>query len=67
MSREAERKYEGDVFYDVWRAGGNPDRINMDRVDDHYGAGDDQEAATRDELQHQRPAPDTEYDQEQEP
>jgi hypothetical protein len=29
------REYHGDVNYEVWRAGGNPDRLDWDRVEDH--------------------------------
>ena len=35
--REREREeYRGDVFYEVWRSGGNPDRIDDDRVNDRF-------------------------------
>ena len=35
--REEERRYEGDVMYDVWRGGGNPDAVDYDRARDaHY-------------------------------
>ncbi len=34
--REERKKYEADVFYEVWRDGGNPDNINCDMVDDAY-------------------------------
>lgn len=39
-----------DAMYEVWRAGGNTDRIDYDRVSDHHGNGDSYEAAARDEL-----------------
>jgi len=29
-------KYRGDVIYEVWRRGGNPDLVDYDRVDDYY-------------------------------
>jgi hypothetical protein len=29
------REYHGDVTYEVWRSGGNPDRLDYDRVEDH--------------------------------
>ena len=29
--REREREYEGDVFYEVWARGGNPDAIDFER------------------------------------
>ena len=60
--REEERRYEGDVVYDVWRNGGNPDRVNLDRVQEHFDSGDQSDYATRDELRHQRPPqPEDEY------
>lgn len=37
--REEERRYQSDVFYEVWRSGGNPDRINDDRVSDRMDRG----------------------------
>ena len=30
------RRYEGDIIYDVWRNGGNPDAIGDDRMDDAF-------------------------------
>lgn len=32
--REERREFENDVFYEVWRSGRDPDRIDYDRVDD---------------------------------
>lgn len=32
-------KYFGDVVYEVWRSGGDPDRVDHDDVDDHRYAG----------------------------
>uniref|UniRef100_A0A6H1ZVW2 Uncharacterized protein n=1 Tax=viral metagenome TaxID=1070528 RepID=A0A6H1ZVW2_9ZZZZ len=52
--REERRRYEGDVVYDVWRNGGNPDRVNVERIEEHFYRGDDCDSATRDELRHQR-------------
>ena len=52
--REEERKYQGDVIYDVWRRGGNVDAINTERVQGHYYEGDEYESAARDELKHQQ-------------
>jgi hypothetical protein len=31
---EERRRWEGDVFYDVWRGGGNPDALDYDRMND---------------------------------
>ena len=42
--------YEGDVFFEVWRSGGNPDAIDFDRVNDAYYAGDFAEDAATFEL-----------------
>lgn len=38
---EARRRYRGDVAYEVWRSGGNPDAVDYDRVDDYYWDGYD--------------------------
>ena len=69
MSRRSQREYEGDVDYHVWLQGGNPDAIDRDRVADHWYAGDEEDAAVRDELRHQRRVrePEQEPEQEQEP
>lgn len=48
--------YHGDVTYDVWRSGGNPDSIDRDRVEDHFRDGDDAEIAARHELNAQQKA-----------
>lgn len=53
--REEERKYESDVFYEVWRSGGNPDRVDPDRIRDCYYNGYDTESAASVELRAQRP------------
>ncbi len=48
------RKFEGDVIYEVWRSGGNPDAVDYNRLDDYWYDGlDAYEAADR-ELQIQR-------------
>lgn len=54
-SREEEDRYRGDVTYDVWRSGGNVDRIDYDRVGDHFLRGDRVEDAARHEMRLQRP------------
>jgi hypothetical protein len=43
------REYEGDVWYEVWRNGGNPDNVDPDRVRDYYDDGYGAEAAARQE------------------
>jgi hypothetical protein len=55
--REEQRRYESDVFYEVWRSGGNTDRIDPDRVQDRYYNGQDAESAASAELWAQRPKP----------
>jgi len=55
--REEEHRYQMDAMYEVWRAGGNTDRIDYDRVSAHHSNGDSYEAAARDELRRQRPRP----------
>ena len=55
--QEEQRQYQNDVFYEVWRSGGNPDRIDYDRVQDRYYNSQDAESAAADELRAQRPKP----------
>ena len=64
---EEHRNYRGDVFYDVWRSGGNPDRVDYDRVRDCYYDGVRHEDCASSELWRQRPAPQEEYPQEDYP
>jgi len=49
-------EYEGDVLYGVWLAGGNPDAVDSDRVDDCFRAGEDEDFAVGRELAAQRRA-----------
>lgn len=58
MSRDRRRDYEGDVIYEVWRSGGNPDAVDRDRVRDAYDDRLSKDEAVAMELRHQRPAPD---------
>ena len=53
MSREDERKYRGDVDYEVWRSGGNTDAIDYDRVEDHRWDGYTAEENAQYELRRQ--------------
>lgn len=46
--------YEGDVFYEVWASGRNPDAINMDRVDDMRYNGYSAEEAAASECRRMR-------------
>jgi len=48
-------EYENDVFYEVWRNGGDPEMINYDRVDDRYYDGISTEDAALHELRRQMP------------
>lgn len=45
--RERQDRYQGDVVYEVWRRGGNPDNVDYDRVRDHYYDGYSVEASAR--------------------
>ena len=52
--REEERQYHNDVWYEVWRSGGNPDAISPERVQDaFYNGAYSQDAAAR-EIRSQR-------------
>lgn len=42
--------YRGDVIYEVWRRGGNIDRVDDDRVSDYYYDGYDYEQAAYFEM-----------------
>jgi hypothetical protein len=53
--RRSEEDYRGDVVYDVWRSGGNPDYVSYDRVSDHYWNGNSTEYAASCEMRLQRP------------
>jgi len=53
--REERREYEADVAYEVWRHGGNPDNVDIDRIEDNYYQGIDTDHAANIELNRQRP------------
>lgn len=53
--QEERRKYKGDVSYGVWRAGGNPDNIDVDEVYDAFSDHVPVEATVKSELRRQRP------------
>lgn len=62
------RQFEGDVVYDVWRSGGNPDAVSHDRLrDDYYDDRSVDEVVAR-ELRSQRrpPEPESEIETEEE-
>ena len=72
MSTEDEYKEYYDLCYDVWRAGGDMDRVSMDRFDrdyeGHYDFYTDSHILKREmELQRPKPIPqeDEQYYQEQ--
>lgn len=62
--REERREYENNVFYEVWRSGGDPDRINYDRVEEHFYNGDYCESAARHEMKMQQPRQEEQYPEE---
>lgn len=65
---EEERRYQGDVTYDVWRSGGNVDHIDRDRVSDAFRDGDPYESAARREIRAHTPRlQDADCDPEPEP
>lgn len=47
-------QYGLDVGYEVWRNGGNPDRVSHDRVDGHYYNGLSPESAAGCEMRRWR-------------
>lgn len=55
--REEERRFYGDVEYEVWRSGGDPDMVDHDRVHDWSP---DVDGAARSELRRQRRRPESE-------
>jgi hypothetical protein len=64
--REERREYEADVYYEVWRSGGSPDRIDTDRVEQNYYDGLTEERAACVEIEKQRPVRDEELQEEPE-
>lgn len=54
MKKQAKRAYSDDVFYGVWRNGGNVDQVNSDRVEDCYYRGIESQQAARIETEAQR-------------
>ena len=61
--REEARQYQGDVEYAIWLSGGSVDRVDYNRVQDHYYDGFRVEEAARHELNQQRPKPEEERDE----
>jgi hypothetical protein len=56
MSRDEWDDYWGDVVYDTWRSGGNPDAVDWDRCHDRYYEGRSVESCVAAELRIQRRA-----------
>lgn len=56
MSRSEEKrsKFRGDVWYDTWRFGGNPDLVDDDRVDDCFDSGVYSDECAIKEIRRQR-------------
>lgn len=50
MSRDGRYQHYLDTSYEVWRSGGNSDRLNPDRVYDYYDRGVSPERAASAEM-----------------
>ena len=55
--RAERRQYQDDVSYQVWRNGGNPDRVDYERVENGYYEGRQPDDVAREERERQRPKP----------
>lgn len=53
--QDERHRYENDVYYEVWRSGRDPDRINFDRVDDNWYDGMCPQDAAAIEIRAQQP------------
>lgn len=53
--RSEREDYWGDVVYEVWRRGGDPDRVDRDRTDDHFYNGLSSDAAASRFMPHRKP------------
>lgn len=53
LKRKGRNDYYGDVAYEVWRRGGNPDAVDYDRLDDYRYAGLYSDEAASRELRRQ--------------
>lgn len=54
MTRKEEDDYFGDVVYQVWKWGGNPDLVEQERTDEYFYDGFDVDTAARAERLRQR-------------
>ena len=39
MKNDKRNAFRGDVWFEVWRSGGDPDAVDDDRIDDCYDSG----------------------------
>ena len=54
MGRKSFQDFAGDVYYDVWRSGGNPDAVDPDRIYGRYSDGWESDESAISELRRQR-------------
>lgn len=54
--RDERREWDSNVYYEVWRSGGNPDNINPDRMDDRFYNSQTAEEAASGEMRRERQA-----------
>jgi len=54
MTRDERDELRGDVWYEVWRSGGNPDLVDDDRLDDCLDSGAYPEECAMSEVRRQR-------------
>lgn len=66
-NRDEQRKFESDVYYEVWLRGGNPDRIDYDRLSDCYYDQHDAGTCASRIIRSQRPKPQVQEQEEQWP
>ena len=52
--RDKRSEYRGDVQYEIWRSGGNPDLADDECIDDCYDAGSYPEECAVTEIRRQR-------------
>lgn len=64
--RREEDSYRGDVIYEVWRNGGNPDRVDYDRVSDHFRDDRSVESSAREFMPRPRQPEPEQYEEQQE-
>jgi hypothetical protein len=57
--------YFHDVCFEVWRRGGNPDRVNMDVMSEYFDQDLSVNRAALHSMERQEPAPEEEYPDEE--